>query len=86
VPEDRWDTELAKYCSAEYMTNNLLSYVLFEEASSHVPENAVAVEIAPHGLLQAIIKRSFGPNVINIPLTNRLAKNHQFFLLESIGK
>lgn len=84
VPEADWSSPLAKHSSAEYHTNNLLSSVLFEEASRHIPKNAVVIEIAPHGLLQAILRRSLA-GCVNIPLTNRNAKNGVEFLLEALG-
>lgn len=86
APESKWNTDEAKYSSAEYNTNNLLGAVLFEEGSKHIPKDAIAIEIAPHGLLQAILKRSLGSEVTNIPLTNRQAKNNLHFLLSGIGK
>lgn len=86
VPVEHWDKQLAKYSSAEYHANNFTSQVLFEEGCQHIPENAVLVEIAPHGLLQAILKRSMGPKALNISLTNRNAKEPLVFLLEAIGK
>ncbi|KAF5286879.1 hypothetical protein FQA39_LY00412 [Lamprigera yunnana] len=86
VPEDKWDSDLAKTCSAEYQTNNLLSSVLFEEGSRHIPKDAIVIEIAPHGLLQAILKRSLKENCTNIPLTHKTSKNGLNFLLGAIGK
>ncbi|KAB0802399.1 hypothetical protein PPYR_04585 [Photinus pyralis] len=86
VPEDKWDTDLAKTCSAEYQTNNLLSSVLFEEGCRHIPKDAIVIEIAPHGLLQAILKRSLKGNCTNIPLTLRSSDNGVKFLLSAIGK
>lgn len=86
VAEENWDKDFAKYSSAEYHTNNFTSQVLFEEGCRHIPEDAVLVELAPHGLLQAILKRSMGSKVLNISLTNRDAKNPLIFLLEAIGK
>lgn len=85
VPEEMWGTDLAKNCSAEYHTNNLLSSVLFAEASAHIPKNAIIIEISPHGLLQAILKRSF-PNAEHIPLTKRGESNGLIFLLNAFGK
>lgn len=85
VPESQWKTDLAKYCSAEYHTNNLLSYVLFEEATAHVPPDAICIEIAPHGLLQAIIKKSM-VTCSHIPLTNRTKGTGCFFMMEAIAK
>ncbi|XP_038216586.1 fatty acid synthase-like [Zerene cesonia] len=84
IPEERWGEPLAKYSSAEYHTNNLLNPVLFEETSHHIPKNAVLVEVAPHGLLQAILKRSL-PNCTNIPLTRRGHADNVVHLLEAIG-
>lgn len=84
VPESSWNTELAQYSSPEYHTNNLLSSVLFEEACKHIPEHAVVIEVAPHGLLQAILRRSLP--VYNIPLTNKMTSCNLYFLLEAIGK
>ena len=86
VDETRWSSDLAKYSSAEYHTNNLLSPVLFEEASKHIPAQAIVVEIAPHGLLQAILRRSLPPSVTNIPLTNKTNSDPVKFLLSAFGK
>lgn len=54
IPQSEWDSPLAMLSSAEYHVNNLLSPVLFQEALSLVPDNAVVVEIAPHALLQVL--------------------------------
>lgn len=86
VPESEWGNEVAKYSSPEYHTNNLLGQVLFEEASRHIPEDAIVIEIAPHGLLQAILKRSLPENVTNIPLTRRNTEDSVKFLLSAFGK
>ncbi|KAI5631389.1 acyl transferase domain-containing protein [Phthorimaea operculella] len=86
VPEDRWSEPFAKFSSAEYHTNNLLSPVLFEEILKLVPPNAVLVEIAPHGLLQAILKRCLPESCKSVPLTRREHKDNIIFMLEAIGK
>lgn len=85
VPKDAWEHEKSQLSSAEYHTNNLLSPVLFEEAAKNLPEDAITIEIAPHGLLQAIIKKCL-PNAINIPLTHRANKENCIFFLSAIGK
>ncbi|XP_049875291.1 fatty acid synthase-like [Pectinophora gossypiella] len=85
VPQDKWDEPLAKYSSADYHTNNLMSPVYFEEASKLIPDNAVVVEVAPHGLLQAILKRSH-PECTHIPLTRRGTTEQIKFLFEAFGK
>ncbi|XP_050542024.1 fatty acid synthase-like isoform X2 [Daktulosphaira vitifoliae] len=86
VPESEWDSDLARYSSAEYHANNNSSSVLFEEATRYIPKDAIAIEIAPHGLLQAILKRSFPETVTNIPLTKNVFGNSIKFLLNAFGK
>ncbi|XP_041972481.1 fatty acid synthase-like [Aricia agestis] len=86
VPQDRWDEPLAKYSSAEYHLNNFLSPVLFEETSHLIPPDAVLIEIAPHGLLQAILKRSLPSTCKQISLTRRGHPDNSRYLLEAIGR
>lgn len=85
VAKENWTKLQNQFCSAEYQTNNLLHSVLFEEAMEMLPNNAVTLEIAPHGLLQAILKKSM-PKAIHIPLTQRANKNNVNFFLAGIGK
>ncbi|KAJ1528633.1 hypothetical protein ONE63_007028 [Megalurothrips usitatus] len=84
VPEERWGEAEARYCSPEYQTNNLLRPVLFEEVLAHVPDDAVLLEVAPHGLLQPILKRAL-PQCHHLSLTQRGAADGLHFLLEAIG-
>uniref|UniRef100_A0A2H8TDM0 Fatty acid synthase n=1 Tax=Melanaphis sacchari TaxID=742174 RepID=A0A2H8TDM0_9HEMI len=86
LPETKWESDLAKYSSPEYHTNNLLSSVLFEDVLKHIPSDAIVIEIAPHGLLQSILKEALPESVTNIPLTKRMYGNSIRFLLTSIGK
>lgn len=86
LPESQWNTEGAKYSSMEYHLNNISSPVYFHGAMQHVPENAITIEIAPHCLLQAILKRSLPPTITNVGLTKKTVSNHVDFLLEAIGK
>ncbi|KAL2077918.1 hypothetical protein ACEWY4_025603 [Coilia grayii] len=86
VPQADWESPLALYSSAEYHVNNLVSPVLFQEALRHVPDNAVLVEIAPHGLLQAILKRSVNPACTSLPLMKRGHGNNLEFFLSHVGK
>jgi fatty acid synthase, animal type len=86
IPESAWNTPLAKQSSSAYHVNNLLSPVLFHSALQHVPSNAICIEIAPHGLLQAILKRSLGTDCTNISLMKRLHTNNVQFMLCNIGK
>ncbi|XP_068199679.1 fatty acid synthase [Antennarius striatus] len=86
IPQSEWDSPLAKYSSADYHVNNLVSPVLFQEALSLVPENAVVLEIAPHALLQAILKRTLKQSCSLIPLMKRGHINNVEFFLSNIGK
>lgn len=86
VPQQNWGTQLALSSSAEYHVNNLVSPVLFQEALQFVPDNAVVVEIAPHGLLQAILKRSLKPSCSILPLMRRNHPNNLEFFFSHIGK
>lgn len=86
IPEKDWNSPLAKMSSVDYHVNNLLSPVLFAEALQHVPENALVIEIAPHCLLQAIIKRARGTGVTSVGLMKRDHPDNLQFLMSSLGK
>ncbi|KAM3592126.1 uncharacterized protein V6R79_013180 [Siganus canaliculatus] len=86
IPQSEWDSPLALYSSADYHVNNLVSPVLFQEGLSLVPENAVVVEIAPHALLQAILKRSLKSTCSILPLMKRGHANNLEFFLSNTGK
>lgn len=86
MPRSQWYTEVAKYSSAEYHTNNLLNSVLFAETATLIPSDAITIEIAPHGLLQAILKRSLDQNVTNIALTQRGHQENATHFLQALGK
>lgn len=85
VPKSEWHLPHNQFSSAEYHTNNLLKQVLFEETTRLLPKESIMIEIAPHGLLQAIVKRSL-PETIHIPLTQRGHPNNAVFFLEALGK
>lgn len=85
VPKTNWNNRECRLSSAEYHTNNLLGSVLFEEASLNLPKDALTIEIAPHGLLQAILKRSFADG-LHISITKRGCKDNCLFLLDALGR
>nr|XP_049698956.1 fatty acid synthase [Helicoverpa armigera]XP_049698957.1 fatty acid synthase [Helicoverpa armigera] len=86
LPQAQWKDAKAALSSAEYHTNNLLSPVLFEETARLIHSNAITIEIAPHGLLQAILRRSLKKDVINIALTQRNHKDNVQVLFTAFGK
>ncbi|GAB0087166.1 Fatty acid synthase [Sergentomyia squamirostris] len=86
IPEREWHQQLAKLSSADYHVNNFLSPVLFHEAIQHIQKNAICIEIAPHGLMQAILKRALGKDVTNLSLMKKNSDSNIQFLLCGIGK
>ncbi|XP_074648828.1 fatty acid synthase-like isoform X2 [Tubulanus polymorphus] len=86
IPESRWNSQIARFSSTDYFVNNLVSPVLFQEALQHIPDNAVTVEIAPHCLLQAILKRSLGSGCVFTGLMKRNHPDNLQYFLTNIGK
>nr|WRO29226.1 FAS2 protein [Tuta absoluta] len=86
IPQAQWIDPKAQWSSAEYHTNNLLSPVLFEETSRLIHPNAITIEIAPHGLLQAILRRSLKKDVVNVSLTQRGHEDNVQVLFNAVGK
>jgi fatty acid synthase, animal type len=84
-PENEWSSDESQYSSGQYHTKNLLSPVLFEEVLEMVPKNALTVEIAPHGLLKSILKRSLKDG-LHLSLTQRDNKEGCKFLMDAFGK
>ncbi|KAL1486425.1 hypothetical protein MTO96_046968, partial [Rhipicephalus appendiculatus] len=85
LPPNRWHEALAEKFSPEYHLNNLVSPVFFFEALQHVPKDAILIEIAPHCLLQSVLKRSVGADATCLGLMKRDADNVNFFL-NSLGQ
>lgn len=85
VPKSEWHLPQNNLSSAEYHTNNLLKSVLFEETARLLPPESIVIEIAPHGLLQAIVKKSLS-SAINVPLLHRGHANNVAFFLGALGK
>ncbi|XP_013396069.1 fatty acid synthase [Lingula anatina] len=86
IPETKWNTSLAQMSSADYYVNNLVSPVLFQEALQHVPKNAIIVEVAPHCLLQSILKRSLDSQCTLLSLMKRGHPNNLEYFWTNIGK
>ncbi|XP_063535514.1 fatty acid synthase [Cydia strobilella] len=85
IPQDQWGSDLAKLSDAAYHVNNLLSPVRFASVLALVPERAMVVEVAPHALLQAVLKRAL-PNAAHVPLVRRDAPDSLVHLLSAVGK
>ena len=85
LPESDWDTPGGQTFSVEYITNNLTHPVLFQEALKKIPSNAVVIEVGPHDLLQAILKRSLDCS-LHVGLMRRHHRNNVDFFLENLGQ
>lgn len=85
VPKDKWEEKMAQWSSAEYHANNMLNPVLFEEGALNLPENCLAIEVAPHSLLQSIVKQCL-PHCEYVNLTKRHVEDGLIFALQSLGK
>ena len=86
VPENKWNTPLALTSSPDYHVNNLCSPVLFQEALQHIPSNAITLELAPHCLLLAIIKRSLSTDCVHLNLMKRGTHDHVNYFYTNLGK
>lgn len=84
-PEYLWNKDEASFSSAEYHTKNLLNPVFFEEITEMLPKNSLTIEIAPHGLLKAILKKSFTEG-LHVSLTHRDNEDGMRFFLEALGR
>jgi fatty acid synthase len=83
-PEDMWNEDEAYFSSAEYHTRNLLNPVFFQEVTEMLPKNSLMIEVAPHGLLKAILKRNIKEGV-HVSLTQRESKDGVEFFMNSLG-
>ena len=72
--------------SAEYHVHNLVSPVMFCEALRHVPDNAVAIEISPHCLLQSILKETLSPKCCIVGIMKKNVPDNVSFSLTALGK
>lgn len=86
IPEDQWEDECALYSSAEYHVNNACSPVLFYEALQKIPVSAITIEIAPHCLMQAILRRSLQKTCTNVGLMNNKAEDEMKSFLQALGR
>lgn len=86
VPDNQQNEDWAKLNCAEYHVNNFENTVLFDEVYKHIPDNAIVIEVAPHGILQAILKRELNSNVTCISLSDKNSADNELFFLSSVGK
>ena len=86
LPRNEWTTPAARLASAEYITNNLLQPVLFEETCSEIHQNAAVIEISPHALLQTTLRKLTEPNVVNVALMECNHNDNTNVFLQALGE
>lgn len=84
-PEELWHENEAYFSSADYHTRNLLNPVFFHEVCEMLPKNALTIEVAPHGLLKSILKRSLDEG-LHVSITQKENKEGMKFFMESLGR
>ncbi|XP_061715319.1 fatty acid synthase-like isoform X2 [Cydia pomonella] len=85
VPQEQWNSDLGRLSDAAYFVNNLVSVVQFAPVLALVPERALLLEVAPHALLQAIVRRAM-PVAVHVPLVRRNVPDALVHLLAAVGK
>ena len=85
IPESPSDCEIPKYLTIDYLTKSLTSPVLFYEATRQIPNGATVIEIAPHCLLQPLLRRALPDNCYITGLMKRDQENVSYFM-SSLGK
>ncbi|KAF9819194.1 hypothetical protein SFRURICE_010532, partial [Spodoptera frugiperda] len=90
---DKWLTSplLQAQCkhskaSSKCRINGFEGPVLFEETACLIHANAITIEIAPHGLLQAILRRSLKKDVVNVALTQKAHPDNVQVLFTAFGR
>lgn len=86
VPPEQALEHWALHNSPEYHYNNFCNVVLFEQVFKQIPNNAIVIEIAPHGFLEAILKKELPSTVSYVNLVSRNSKNNEQFLLSALGR
>ena len=77
--------EDSNHCDVDYLVRNVQGCVFFKEAIDQLPEDALVIEIGPHGLLQPLLRRALGKAKI-LSLMNRMEKDGFGFFMNIMGK
>ncbi|CAK1589934.1 unnamed protein product [Parnassius mnemosyne] len=85
VARSCWNEPKATEASPEYFTNNLLNPVLFEETSRLIEDNAIVIEIAPHGVLCKSLGQPY-KDLLTVELSQMDSKDNVQVLLTALGR
>lgn len=85
VPQSEWKEPAAKLSSVDYYVNNSTSVVHLNQALKHIPENAIVIEIAPHSVLQTILRKSLTSKSTTFGLQDSRQVDNLVFFLTNIG-
>ena len=64
----------------------MTSPVRFHEALQHIPANAIVLEVAPHALLQSVLRRSLPKTCTIVGLTDKRQTDNLVHFFASLGK
>lgn len=70
----------------EYYYNSFRNPVLFDQILEIIPKNAIVVEVAPHGLLQGILRAELPSTVTVTSLLDRESRCNTEHFLSAIGR
>jgi fatty acid synthase len=87
VPKSKWNKMYfnEQYSSAEYHLNNFVNPVRFQEASELLPSKSLTIEIAPHEILQSLLKVNL-PQGVHVGLAKRNNKDNVLHFLNALGR
>jgi fatty acid synthase len=85
VPKSGWGKKKSQYSSAEYHSENLANPVLFHQTSALLPSDSLTIEIAPHALLQSLLKQNL-PDGVHIGLAKRNNEYNFAYFLSALGR
>jgi len=60
--------------------------VCLQEGLAYIPEDAITIEIAPHALLQSILKRSLPTSCVHVGLQKRGHDDNLMYFYNAIGR
>ncbi|KAJ8030108.1 Fatty acid synthase [Holothuria leucospilota] len=86
VPEHQIQTEQAKSFNSSYLVNNLVSPVRFYDAVRKIPSKAIVIEIAPHGSMQTLLKKSLRAESDCISLMSKKESDNLHYFMSNIGQ
>lgn len=71
IRESQEGAPFTEVASADYLVNNLLSPVLFYNTLKKVPNDAIVIDIGPHGMFKNAISKTLGSDSVYVSFMKR---------------